>query len=245
MTELPSRLIHIGVDIGQRVDPTAIVVTQVLERLGRKGPSRQDRASQDRLYISTRYSGSAVVEYRTLETYYEARHIERIPLGTGYTQVAERVAQVVTSPALNGCRIVLLVDVTGVGRPVYEMIFEAVSVLAGGQGRSMPAGLRMRPITFTHGDRYDRRGNSLGKAWLVSRLQALSQTHCIKLPPSHKEAMAMMKELQDYEIHVSQEANDTYGAFKVGTHDDMVTALGLSVLDDPRDYKAGNGPRLF
>ncbi len=40
----------------------------------------------------------------------------------------------------------------------------------------------------------------------------------------------MMPELQDYEIRVDQDANDKYGAFKVGSHDDLVTALGLSVL---------------
>lgn len=31
---------------------------------------------------------------------------------------------------------------------------------------------------------------------------------------------------------VSENANDTYGAFKVGTHDDLVTALGLAVQLD-------------
>ncbi len=43
----------------------------------------------------------------------------------------------------------------------------------------------------------------------------------------------MMKELQDFEIRVSQNVNERYGAFKVGTHDDLVTALGLSVLKAP------------
>ncbi len=31
-----------------------------------------------------------------------------------------------------------------------------------------------------------------------------------------------------------EQANDTYGTFKVGTHDDLVTALGPAVLlDEP------------
>jgi hypothetical protein len=34
------------------------------------------------------------------------------------------------------------------------------------------------------------------------------------------------------EIRVEERANDTYGAFKVGTHDDLVTALGLAVQGD-------------
>ena len=40
----------------------------------------------------------------------------------------------------------------------------------------------------------------------------------------------MARELLDYEIHVSEHANDTYGACRVGSHDDQVTALGLAAL---------------
>jgi hypothetical protein len=45
----------------------------------------------------------------------------------------------------------------------------------------------------------------------------------------------LAKELLDYEIHIDEDANDKYGAFKVGTHDDLVTALGLATLIDPPD----------
>jgi hypothetical protein len=42
---------------------------------------------------------------------------------------------------------------------------------------------------------------------------------------------AMKDELLDYEIRISEDANERYGAFKVGAHDDLVTALGLAVQD--------------
>jgi hypothetical protein len=38
----------------------------------------------------------------------------------------------------------------------------------------------------------------------------------------------MIEELLNYEIHVSEEGRDQYGAFKIGSHDDLVTALGLA-----------------
>ena len=75
-------------------------------------------------------------------------------------------------------------------------------------------------------------GQSVGKAYLVSRLQVLFQSERLKLPRQHPEAEALVQELLDYEIRVSERANDTYGAFKVGAHDDLVTALGLAVLED-------------
>jgi hypothetical protein len=73
----------------------------------------------------------------------------------------------------------------------------------------------------------------ISKAWLVSRLQALSQTRRLHLPKTPG-AEVLAKELLDYEIRVDQDANDTYGAFKVGTHDEVVTALGLAVPPPPR-----------
>jgi hypothetical protein len=36
---------------------------------------------------------------------------------------------------------------------------------------------------------------------------------------------------------VSEDANDRYGAFKVGSHDDLVTALGLAVQEPVRECR--------
>jgi hypothetical protein len=236
------RRVHIGVDIGQKHDPTAIVVCQVMERLGREIPQSPHPTKQVlEAHVLTR---RATITPRVIETFYESRFIERLPLMTGYPQVAERIAELATSPALSGYSIQLLVDCTGVGQPVYEMVHNAVSLVSGGGGKYTP-NIRMRAIMFTHGDRYERQRGLLGKAYLVSRLQALFQTRSIKLPPHHQEAQAMMRELKDYEIKIDQNGKDTYGAFSTGAHDDLATALGLAVLDDPHDYRVGIGPRLF
>jgi hypothetical protein len=101
------------------------------------------------------------------------------------------------------------------------------------------AGVPVRPVYFTHGDRRVEqrdRSISLGKAWLVSRLQALLQTARILLPRT-MEAQVLAQELLDYEIHVDEKANDTYGAFRVGSHDDLVTALGLAVQEPVRQTR--------
>lgn len=78
-----------------------------------------------------------------------------------------------------------------------------------------------------------RTGNgwSLGKARLLSRLQALLQSERIKLLRT-TEADTLTHELLNYEIKIDQNANDTYGAFKTGTHYDLVTALGLATIEE-------------
>ena len=117
----------------------------------------------------------------------------------------------------------LYVDATGVGQPVVDLL--AV------------AGVRPIACYFTHGDRRTVEAHqvSIGKAWLVSRMQALLQTARIHLPDTD-EARALARELQDYQIRVDQDANDKYGAFKIGTHDDLATALGLAVQPAPRRW---------
>ncbi|MDP9371808.1 MAG: hypothetical protein M3Q65_05020 [Chloroflexota bacterium] len=85
--------------------------------------------------------------------------------------------------------------------------------------------------TFAHGDKYNQDNHyrhptaTVGKARLVSRLQALLQPGRLELAKT-PETDALARE-QDYEIKIDQDANDRYGAFKVGTHDGLVTALGL------------------
>ncbi|HET8908810.1 MAG TPA: hypothetical protein VFN11_17780 [Ktedonobacterales bacterium] len=229
--------IHIGLDIGQKVDPTALVVVETLDvPSGRTQETWQHYGLAD---WDKRRAG-------TQETRYVVRTLERIKLGTGYPEVCARVVEVlvklrqlelsrrVTSGIDEGGRLTLrslYVDVTGVGRPVYDILQTAILSQRHAQD------CRVYPITFTHGDRYDRKTGSMGKAYLVSRLQVLLQTKRLHLPASHPDVPVLVRELQDYEIRVDSNANDTYGAFRVGTHDDLATALGLACLEDPRDYR--------
>lgn len=210
--------VTLGIDVGQKVDPTALAVAD--ENGG----------------------------------IYAIRFLERLEIGTPYPDVARRVGEVCRKllehearqesrrqlmPLTEDMRrqasqnIWVVCDATGVGVPVVEMI---VAELEGTY-------IRLCPVFFTHGDKATirwggRRESTVGKAYLVSRLQALIQTQRIELPQT-AEAKALAKELQDYEIRIdAATANDTYGAFKVGSHDDLVTALGLATIVDrptPRD----------
>lgn len=74
---------------------------------------------------------------------------------------------------------------------------------------------------------------TIGKAYLVARLQMLLQNGRIHLQAKHPKALAMKNKLFEYEIEIDQNANDRYGAFRIGMHDDLVTALGLAVQVDP------------
>jgi hypothetical protein len=71
----------------------------------------------------------------------------------------------------------------------------------------------------------------VSKVHFASRLKSLTQTDRISLPDT-TEARALADELRNYEVRATQKASLLLGAFRAGTHDDLVTALGLAVLDD-------------
>jgi len=197
-------LVTLGVDVGQVRDPTAICV------------------AEETRHVVTKPTGGT-----RKESVYIVRHVERRPLGESYPVVVQRIVEVaagIESTVKPGAKLWLVVDVTGVGRPVFDLITEGI-------GRSR---FRVTPATFTGTDRMEGRYGSreirVGKAYMVSRLQALLQTGRVKLPET-REARALARELLDYELRVTVDANIQAGAFKIGRHDDLATALMLSVLE--------------
>lgn len=212
----------VGVDIGQRSDYSCICVAE----------AERDPSNLERWRFSIRL-------------------LERIELGTVYPKVADRIVQVCQRiegrdlPTIHAARrdgfhlakrdSVCMVDVTGVGRGVLDILRERMGTLD----------TKVVPATFTHGEKISTNGRGskaeivVGKSALVSRLTALIQTKRIVAPGSLPLLAVLEKELLDFEIRVSPNGNDTYGAFRVGQHDDAVTAVGLSCLLDPADRNRG------
>lgn len=89
-----------------------------------------------------------------------------------------------------------------------------------------------------------RREIRLGKLHLVATLQALLQQGRIGLPRT-AEAQQLAEELLDFELRVNENANLISGAFRTGAHDDLVVALGLSVLQKPGAGEVGLGPSIW
>ncbi len=188
--------ITIGVDVGKVHDPTAIAVAEVVP------------------YVHAGH----------VEDTFAVRHLERLPLGTAYPQVAERVAAIVAGVCRRTPRVALYVDATGVGRPLVDLLDQA--------------GVNPRAVYFVAGDGLVVRPDgsiSLGKGRLVSRLQALLRARRLALPHT-AEGRVLASELLTYEMRVARDGAATFGAIKAGTHDDIVTAVGLAVLD------IGRGP---
>jgi hypothetical protein len=193
-------LVTVGVDLGQKRDPTALCVVDGEQRWFGIPP-----------------------RMRWEENHFVVRYLERLAAGTPFPDVVDRVAEVVHAVGRRtGWRPRVYVDATGLGDPIVDLFRKEAP--------------RVTPVYFNHGDRRTVEGKekevTLGKAWLVARLQALLQSGALHLPKTAA-AETLARELLDYEISVVEDANERYGAFRVGTQDDLVTALGLAVQNDP------------
>lgn len=216
---MTATFVTMGIDIGKQHDPTALVVAEV--------QSRPTGRVRHQLTPSGLPSG---LEHRCthfcqaeVEALYVIRYLARLPLGLTYPAIVDTIVRAVEgvhqrSP---GAHLWIAVDATGVGAPVVDLLRPRLAD-------------RVIAVTLAAGERLEMRGDAarLGKAYLVSRLQVLLQNRQILLPQSD-EARALREELANYEIRVDRDGHDTYGALRVGTHDDLVTALGLATLIDP------------
>jgi hypothetical protein len=137
----------VGLDLGQSQDFTAIAVLERAELSGEWDP---------------------VVHARRKTIALRLRHLERVPLGTPYTEVVERVVVVTRSGELAG-RCHLIADATGVGQPVMDMLRRA------GLGST-----RLWPVMITGGDTetYANGHYRVPKRDLIVGLQLLLQRRC-------------------------------------------------------------------
>jgi hypothetical protein len=201
-----------GLDLGQRRDHTAIAVVERRETRGAYGTP----------------------EFESLAV----RHLERVPLGTPYPRVVERVREILGHEELQG-RCSLAVDGTGVGGPVVEML------------RAARLGCEICSVTITGGARERKDGDRGGEAWsvpkrdLMAGVQVLLERGELRIARKLKEAGPLTRELLDVKYRQIESGRVRMGAEGCGEHDDLVIALALACWRaKKRSGGGGGGGRL-
>jgi hypothetical protein len=185
----------LGLDLGQVQDHSAIAVVERAE-----------------VCLGVR----DLVSYEFLrETNYLLRYLERLPLGTTYPDVVARVGEVVEE--LGTCTLV--VDATGVGAPVVDLL------------RAAGIGERLVAVTITGSDGVTRGAGGdwrVPKRDLVTGLQVMLQSGELGIAPRLREADALVRELRGMRVKVGAGGGETFGAWRSGDHDDLVLATALA-----------------
>lgn len=145
---------------------------------------------------------------------YQLRYLERFKLGMPYPQQVRRVAELMGRPELRAAD--LIVDVTGVGAPVGNMIVEA--------------GLSPVQVTITGGNTVTGNGMEWGvpKRDLVMAALVLLEGGRLKFAKRLPEAEVFQKELLAMRVKINlKTAHDSYEAHREGDHDDLVLSVAL------------------
>jgi hypothetical protein len=121
----------------------------------------------------------------------------------------------------------LVVDATGVGRPVVDLL--------------RAARLDPLPVVITGGDTESHEDGfwRVPKRDLVSRLQVVLQAKRITFAEGMRDVQILVQELLNFQVKITTNAHDTYGAWREGTHDDYVLAVAIAVWAGERFAHSG------
>lgn len=154
-----------------------------------------------------------------------ARYLQRWPLGTAYRVMVAEAARVFNDPALAGLERYLIVDATGVGRPIVEMLEGlgvdpiAVTITGGFDVTVVRPTKGQQPLAVEayHVPRRD----------LISTGQVLLQAKRLKIAEGLSEGEQLVQELLSLRRKLTDKG-ETFEPESTGGHDDLVMALLLA-----------------
>lgn len=149
-------------------------------------------------------------------------HLQRWQLRTSYPSIVADVVRMINNldPLLSqGGKPTLAIDATGVGAPVVDL-FKQEKIKA-----------ELKPIQIVGGANVSEEFGMtrVPKRDLVSCVQVGLQNRTLKIAAGLELAEVLSRELQNFSVKITDSANDVYGAWREGTHDDLVLAVALAL----------------
>ena len=191
----------VAVDLGQAADYTAICAVQRMPI--KTGKFRDENGVHGSLEKTEEWID-----------HWRVGHLERMPLHTPYPQVSERVKAILQKVPSTAD---LVVDSTGVGRPVVDMM--------------RADGLKPIAATITSGGSEGRNDNGylVPKKLLVSGTQILMQNGQLKISNKLALCETLVKEMLSFKVKMGDSGKASFEAWRESIHDDLVLALCLAI----------------
>jgi hypothetical protein len=172
---------------------------------------------------------------------YALRHAERAPLNVSYTAIAAWVRDRLARDPVRG-NVRLVADETGVGLGVIELL------------RQAQLGATIVPVQITAGSAVTEEETPNGPRWrvaksaLISVVDALFDSGRLTIAAGLKDRPTLLDELRKFQRRFTAAANEQWGSWREGTHDDYVLALALACWYAEQNRPAhvwflGGGPR--
>jgi len=230
-------MFYVGLDLGQAQDRTALTILEAatgedeVEPLSEDAPETAEDEEED--FAAVRAGMGALSPGLTApeppdrgdgapaatgsaDREYHLRHIHRFDQGTPYPEIVESTAEIMRRPEL-GEDAALVVDATGVGRPVVDMLEkEDLSPVS---------------IWITGGDSVTKSGSEyrVPKRELASTVQALLQSGDLKIAEGLPFADVLREELQKFRAKIDvSTGNASFEHWREKDTDDIVLALSIA-----------------
>lgn len=200
---------YLGVDFGSQRDFTAIALIKREE------------------HIKTKHNGYKLVE-DAREASYKLLYLERMELGTPYTQIVKHLRTMTLHPEVSG-NVTVIADATGVGLPVVQMMRQE------GIAPLIPIGIHGGNAVNEKQDGY-----SVPKRDLVSALLIAFQGRRIKIPADIAHRQQLIHEMQSFKMKQRASGSDSYEALMEKDHDDLVLALSYAIWYPERTLGSGS-----
>lgn len=231
----------LGLDLGQASDFSALAGVRERDQ------TPEERAAQLAEYDAL--TGGRGDAPPPPEPHHDVPRLHRWPLGTPYPAIVAGTLNLLAGMCRRqpGDAIALVVDYTGVGRPVFDLF--AGPLLA------LPVELVAVTITSGNAPSFAVRDDGhadwhVPKKALVSAAQIMLQGRRLHIAKGLPEAATLQEELKNFKMKITISANAQYEAWRDGMHDDLVLAEALAtwaLLHGPLGqpfYAAAGGERV-
>ena len=120
----------------------------------------------------------------------------------------------------------LTVDGTGVGRPVVDLLRRS------GLSCKLQAAIITGGIAESNSDGY----HHIPKKDLITGLQLAIQLRTLQIAGGMKFGPALVTEMAEMRVRITASGNEQYGAWREGSHDDLVFAVALACWATRKAY---------
>ena len=221
-------MLTIGIDLAQSRDRTALVA---LESYRPEVPVWEVDIAEVIANTSVRDLLRGRHRGPRVQFHHDIVHIERFPAGVTYPEQVVRVIRAADALSLEETAN-LVIDATGVGRPVVDMVRAACRY-------------PMRAVTITGGSEVVKSGRdvSVPKADLVGCLEITLSTRRLHAVPDLPYAEELDRELRSFGYELGASGRPKYEG--KGSHDDLVLALSLALWGAERGSTVGASFKEF